>query len=201
MIDIVDFFVVVLLQVIVVKQILFVEVIEVVFVWIEVWFDLNVFVIVVVLEVCVEVKVVEVELMVGKLCGLFYGIFYLVKDLINMVGVWIMNGLKVYEIFVLIIDVVFVVWVCVVGGVMIGKIIIFEFGYKFEVILFVLGCILYLMYFDCMLGVFLLGFVVVVCVGMGLFFIGFDGGGLICILVVCCGIVGLKLMFGMVLYL
>lgn len=53
--------------------------------------------------------------------------------------------------------------------------------------------------FDYMFGGLSGGVVVVVVVGIVLFVYVFDGGGLICILVLCCGLFGLKLSCNLVL--
>lgn len=71
-----------------------------------------------------------------------------------------------------------------------------EFGFSVVVEYFWLGLVCNLWNIDYIVGVFLLGLGVLVVVGVVLIVYVNDGGGLICILVVCNGLVGFKLLCG-----
>lgn len=82
------------------------------------------------------------------------------------------------------------------GFICLGKSMLLEFGFNVS-IEFVYGDFVCNFWnINYLIGVFLGGLVVLVVVGVVLVVYVNDGGGFICILVVCCGLVGLKFSWG-----
>lgn len=97
------------------------------------------------------------------------------------------------------VDSLVVVNIWKVGGVLFGCINFLMFVLCWFMVNFVYGYMCNLCNVLLMLGGLSGGVVVVVVVGIGLFVVGIDIGGLVCYLVYVCGVYGIWLLFGCVL--
>lgn len=199
-----DFFVekivVELCQLIGSKQVFLVELLDVCIVCIEDFnFYINVVIVICFECVCKEVCVVEQVVMDGVELGLLYGLFIGIKDLEEIEGLLIIYGLFIYCGNVFVYDNVLVVCLCVVGVIVVGKINVFEMGVGVNSCNMVWGVIgnFFNLLFN--VGGFFGGLVVVLVVDLLLLCLGLDIGGLLCILVVKCGVVGFCFLLGLVL--
>lgn len=130
--------------------------------------------------------------------GLFVGVLFFIKDfvlyvggVVNDGGLWLLVGC-----YVLFVDSELMVCFKCVGFVIFGWMMMFEFGFNVMMELLLYGLICNLWNFVYSVGGLSGGLVVVVVVGIVLVVYVNDGGGLICVLVVVCGFVGLKLLCG-----
>lgn len=127
------------------------------------------------------------------------GLIVVIKDCIDIVGQFICGG-SVVLVDVLLV-VVYVDVVCKlfdVGWQLIVCVNMYELVYGMIGINDWNGIVVNLQDVSCMIGGFFSGLVLVVGVGLVDMFIGSDIGGLICLFVVCCGVIGFKLSFGCV---
>lgn len=120
----------------------------------------------------------------------------MVKEFFNVVGLLMIWGIFVQKDFIVVEDVLLVMWVKDVGIVVVGKINVLFVFFDWQSYNDIYGIINNFYDFGCMLGGFFGGFLVVLVVGYGLLLIGFDIGGLLCVLVFYCGVYVYKLIFG-----